>query len=304
MNVTDFRFTICFCTRSRPAELENAIRSVAGSTHPVFQIVVSDDSVDDATDRLMAEKFPEVVYVRGPRRGLGANRNRAVLAATGTHVVFMDDDTALGTDFFASIIKTYASLPEDLRGKTIVSGLESLRGSLIEPGDLGFFGYVDKARGALSSRPLHTAIINATVFPREAFSSIQFDDNLVYGSEEVDICTQAIAQGFRFVLCREAINEHFHSALHRNEYSSYVQASRVYTTLKRYLYLERSPAKAIAYTVLGPLHLLQGETRRSGFAGTRRAFTSLNLAAGYLKRYAAMAHNKHSIALDADKTRA
>lgn len=288
----EYSFSICFCTRSRPAELENALHSVAASSVRVGQIVVSDDSVDDDTSRLVREKFPEVVYGRGPRTGLSANRNRAVLSATGTHVLFMDDDTALGPEFFTSILKAYAAVPEELRPRTIVSGLESLRGALIEPSDLSFFGYVDQPRTATSTRPLHTAVINSTVFPRPAFGSIQFDDNLVYGSDEVDICTQAIAQGYRFVLCRDAVNEHFHSALHRNEYTSYVQASRVYTTLKRYLYLERSPVKAFAYALLGPAHLLQGETRKSGFAGTKRAFASLKLAASYLQRYAGTAHSK------------
>lgn len=280
-----YRFTICFCTRSRPRELDRALRSVANSTWPVAQVIVSDDSVDEETAQLVAAQFPEVVYVKGPRRGLGANRNRAVAFASGTHVVYMDDDTALGARFIESIVNAYRAIEPSLRAKTIVSGLEDQNGKLIEPSDLSFWGFVDQARTPATKRPLHTAVINATSFPRPLFTSISFDENLVYGSEEVDICTQAIAKGYCFELCREAVNEHFHSPLHRKDYAHFTMASRIYTTLKRHFYLERSPGKGIVYLMLGPLKLAQGEMRRKGLSGLVQVVKSVAIAAGYSYRH-------------------
>ena len=276
-----YRFTICFCTRSRPHDLERALNSLTTSTWPIYQVVVSDDSADDETAQLVAAQFPDVVYVKGPRRGLGANRNRAVAFATGTHVVYMDDDTALGEQFLESIVNTYKSIEPHLRANTIVSGLENQNGKLIEPSDLSFWGFVDQPRTSATRRPLHTAVINATSFPRALFPTIAFDENLIYGSEEVDICTQAIAKGVRFELCREAVNLHFHSKLNREEYARFVTASRIYTTLKRHFYLTRSPGKGAFYLVAGPLKLAVSELRRKGPGGLVQVMHSIRIAAGY-----------------------
>jgi len=280
-----YRFTICFCTRSRPRDLDRALRSLTNSTLPVAQVIVSDDSVDEETAQMVAAEFPEVVYVKGPRRGLGANRNCAVAFATGTHVVYMDDDTALGERFLESIVDHYKTIDPALRAKTIVSGLENQNGKLIEPSDLSFWGWVDQPRTAATTRPLHTAVINATSFPRHLFPLISFDENLVYGCEEVDICTQAIAKGYRFELCREAVNDHFHSPLHRKDYYSYITASRIYTTLKRHFYLQRSPMKGVVYLMFGPLKLAQAELRRKGIKGLVQVLQSLSIAAGYSYRH-------------------
>lgn len=280
-----YRFTICFCTRSRPRDLDRALRSLTRSSRPVAQVVVSDDSVDEETEQMVRAQFPDVVYVKGPRRGLGANRNCAVGFATGTHVVYMDDDTALGERFLESIVRHYQGIEPALRAKTIISGLENQNGKLIEPSDLSFWGWVDQPRTAATTRPLHTAVINATSFPRRLFPLIAFDENLIYGCEEVDICTQAIAKGYRFELCREAVNDHFHSPLHRKEYASYITASRIYTTLKRHFYLQRSPAKGIVYLLLGPLRLAQAEVRSKGPAGLLQVIQSVKIAAGYCYRH-------------------
>jgi glycosyltransferase involved in cell wall biosynthesis len=280
-----YRFTICFCTRSRPRDLERALRSLTRSTRPIAQVIVSDDSVDEETAQLVAAQFPDVVYVKGPRRGLGANRNCAVAFATGTHVVYMDDDTALGERFIESIVDHYKAIEPSLRAKTIVSGLENQNGKLIEPSDLSFWGFVDQPRTSETTRPLHTAVINATSFPRPLFPLISFDENLIYGCEEVDICTQAIAKGYRFELCRKAVNDHFHSPLHRKDYARFTTASRIYTTLKRHFYLQRSPGKGLLYLFLGPLKLAQSEVRRKGLTGLVQVFQSVSIAAGYSYRH-------------------
>ena len=282
---SQYRFAICFCTRSRPRDLDRALRSLNNSSRPVFQVIVSDDSVDEETAQLVATNFPDVIYVKGPRRGLGANRNCAVAFATATHVVYMDDDTALGERFLESIVTAYEAIHPSLRAKTIVSGLENQNGRLIEPSDLSFWGFVDQPRTSATTRPLHTAVINATSFPRSVFQLISFDENLIYGCEEVDICTQAIAKGYRFVLCREAINDHFHSPLHRNDYARFVTASRIYTTLKRHFYLERSPGKGTLYLLLGPIKLAMSELRRKGFTGLVQVAQSVSIAAGYSYRH-------------------
>ena len=52
---------------------------------------------------MVAREFPAVRLVPGPRRGLGPNRNRALTAATGDRLLFLDDDAELAPDFVAAV---------------------------------------------------------------------------------------------------------------------------------------------------------------------------------------------------------
>jgi glycosyltransferase involved in cell wall biosynthesis len=87
------RLSITLVTRNRPASLSRALRSIRGQTAQPFEILVGDDSSPDQADgvRAVAEEYG-ARYVRGPQRGLAANRNHLIGFAEGTHVRTMDDD--------------------------------------------------------------------------------------------------------------------------------------------------------------------------------------------------------------------
>ena len=96
------QISVCICTRNRPEELVKAIQSIQKSTYPVHEIIVSDDSTDSRTKDILVD-FPDVIYVQGPRKGLCANRNNSLNQATGTYVMFMDDDVIMRENFIESI---------------------------------------------------------------------------------------------------------------------------------------------------------------------------------------------------------
>ena len=93
----NMNISICIPTRHRPEDLSECITAIEASSVPVLEIVVSDDSTDERTRLMIQSRYPQVIYVSGPRKGLGPNRNSAIEAATGEWILFLDDDARLGT---------------------------------------------------------------------------------------------------------------------------------------------------------------------------------------------------------------
>lgn len=77
---TPFRASVCICTRNRVESLKTALASARASTVPAWQVIVSDDSTGAVTADLIRSSYPEVRYLKGPQRGLAANRDCAVSA--------------------------------------------------------------------------------------------------------------------------------------------------------------------------------------------------------------------------------
>jgi GT2 family glycosyltransferase len=272
--------SVCICTRNRPGELARTLDSVRESTKPVQQIVVSDDSTDSATHELVATGYPEITYVRGPRAGLGANRNRAAAAATEDLVLFIDDDCLLSEDFLEHALR---AMPDEGWPRTIVSGLETNNGHLVEPADQDFLGF-QRLRYAPGAR-INTVVINGALFPRLLFEGIRFDEQLVYGCDEVDLTTRAVAAGYTIQLCPDAVNDHRPSDTNRDYYSDFAVSSRIYVTFKRYYRTERRRAKGALFLAVAALHAVAASVRRAGpvkglALGVRAVIRSL----GYIRR--------------------
>lgn len=89
----EVRLSVALVTRNRPASLERTLASLRAQDVQPHEVVLSDDSADHFAGQIerIADRFG-CRYLRGPRRGLYANRNHAALACTGTHIRSMDDD--------------------------------------------------------------------------------------------------------------------------------------------------------------------------------------------------------------------
>jgi GT2 family glycosyltransferase len=127
----------------------------------------------------------------------------------------------------------------------------------------------------------------ATVFPRRLFDEIGFDERLIYGYDEVDVAVRARERGYQIVLCEDAINDHERSPVNRDMYQNHVEAARLYVTFKRYAFIERRPAKALAYVLVAAAHLLVSRIRRAGIRGVWQSVQTLRLATRDATRYVA-----------------
>ena len=90
--------TVSIITPAHDAErfLDETIRSVVAQTFPRWEMIVVDDGSRDRTSEI-AERWagsdPRIRLVRqSPRTGAGAARNRALDAARGRYVAFLDSD--------------------------------------------------------------------------------------------------------------------------------------------------------------------------------------------------------------------
>ncbi|HVE78776.1 MAG TPA: glycosyltransferase [Gemmatimonadaceae bacterium] len=103
------RVTAVVCTRGRPHQLARALRSLLAQRPAVAEILVVDNApVDDATRGVVAALAGRVRYLREPRPGLDVARNRALRAATGQVVAFLDDDAVAHPRWAATIERTFA----------------------------------------------------------------------------------------------------------------------------------------------------------------------------------------------------
>jgi GT2 family glycosyltransferase len=103
--------TVAVATIERPDALARCIDAVVdGHTLPA-EIVIVDQSADDATERLVREaswndRLP-VQYVRQPRLGLAASRNAAMAASGAPIIAFTDDDCVPDRGWLMSILAVF-----------------------------------------------------------------------------------------------------------------------------------------------------------------------------------------------------
>ena len=113
LGMTSPTITAAICTRNRPLLLARALESLlAQSMAPAEIMVVDNAPSDEATALLVTERFSGVRYLREPVPGLDFARNRALGAATGEIVAFLDDDAVADRDWCRALKRVFESAPE------------------------------------------------------------------------------------------------------------------------------------------------------------------------------------------------
>jgi hypothetical protein len=249
----------------------------------VKQIIVSDDSDPEYArrNREVVADYAGIQLFDGPRRGLAANRNHCLhrLDEAARAVAFLDDDASFREGFFHHAEVGFRRLGD----RTILTGREYKNGTEVTPRNLSFWGHQEVRPTVMDD--LHGICINAAVFPRQLFRLVEFDEELRYGSEEADITAQAEALGFKVVFDPALETDHRPSSTNRSEYSEHTHASRLYSTYKRYRWLERRPLKAMSFALLAPLHHVLASTRRDGIHGSLEAVRTVNEARSKVRRF-------------------
>lgn len=273
--------TVCICTMDRSKELSRCLESVfAGSARP-DDVVVSDDSKVPGPVSAVAARYP-VRYFAGPRQGLARNRIQCVDLCRTSHIAFIDDDVVLPSGYFAAALARLSKTDEDvvLTGGE-VRHPEGRPPEIVHPRHTDFLGYQRRPTAAT----LAAIVINSTFFPRSVFTACTFDARMKFGSEEIDIARQAVQAGFRIEHEPTLLVDHYQSPINRADCAVHLDASRLYASIKNYLYFERKPLCAILFAVAAPLHLLAAETKSDGMKGVRRAFRSVIRAGQFLSDY-------------------
>jgi len=111
--VNDPLVSICTPTYHRPDFLERAIRSCLAQTYTHFEIIVTDNSTDDASREMIARLGDARIRYFKNETNLGAcgNTNRATSLAKGKYVKFLMDDDLLKPECLARMVEALEKNP-------------------------------------------------------------------------------------------------------------------------------------------------------------------------------------------------
>ena len=113
------RLSLIIPTFNRSALLVQTLQSVAAQSASVEDwecVVVNNNSTDDTVERFneFCEKYPHINIrmVLEQNQGLSYARNRGIRESVGEYMAFIDDDEHISTEFIASYISFFDSMPE------------------------------------------------------------------------------------------------------------------------------------------------------------------------------------------------
>jgi glycosyltransferase involved in cell wall biosynthesis len=157
------------------AFLTEALQSIRDQGVDSLEVIVVDDGSDASPETSLREICPEARFFRQENGGPSAARNRALRAARGELIAFLDAD-----DLWAP-----GALP------ALLEGFESAPSVQMVQGHLKRF-YIPPASGSVPSRPVYGRLrtsfnVGSLLLRRSVFDRVgMFDEALRYG-EDVDL---------------------------------------------------------------------------------------------------------------------
>jgi glycosyltransferase involved in cell wall biosynthesis len=173
------RISVALVTRNRIAYLKGFLASIRQQSVQPHEIIVSDDSDREAQAAVyaIAAQF-DAIYIKGPQRGLYANRNNAALSCTGTHVLSADDDHTHPPGFMARISRLAQIDPQRVWVVSERNPLHPTQGHQC-PAELRRDGSVGAPSDPTDCRAIADG---ATLYPAAIFScGLRYDDKYPFG---------------------------------------------------------------------------------------------------------------------------
>jgi len=100
-------------TCGRPSLLDECLNRLhprhQSLSQSLYEVIVTDDSPDGSTKELMRTHHPDIRWCKGPSRGPAANRNCGAALASGSWLVFLDDDCIPSSDLLESYYRAVSS---------------------------------------------------------------------------------------------------------------------------------------------------------------------------------------------------
>jgi glycosyltransferase involved in cell wall biosynthesis len=192
----NIRLSVALVTRNRLASLERTLRSLRGQSVQPFEVVLSDDSDEVQSDAVahIAHDYG-CKYVRGPQRGLYANRNHVAQACVGTHIRTMDDDHEFPEAHFEKCI---GALEQDAESVWIIGEHNAGSAYFVPPpcpGELTPRGF-----SATPPDPQNCWAISdgASIYPRTIFDrEIRYVEAFKFGASYLEFGSRLRWLGYR-----------------------------------------------------------------------------------------------------------
>ncbi len=163
--------------------------------HSWYEVVVTDDGNNGQAKTMIAEKYPWVQWVEGPKRGPASNRNNGAKKAKGEWLIFLDDDCLPSNN----IIEAYRQLIQDFPVTKVFEGKIEAEGKRESPLD---YAPVNTEGGHLWS-------CNFAVRKDSFFSIGGFDEQFKYPHmEDIDLRERLLAAGLQIKFAGTAAVTH------------------------------------------------------------------------------------------------
>jgi len=229
----DVLLSIALVTRNRPDLLESCLYSLFKQDNLWHEILISDDSTDDLAieSNKKISTFYRARYLKGPQKGLYANRNFIAKQCTGTHIRTVDDDHTFPPNHISTCINT---IKEDPKSVWIIGeyllGVSPHEAPHPCPGELHPRGFAVTPKDPQNSRAISCG---ATIYPREIIDKNVLNiDYFKFGNSYLEYGSRLKFMGYRIRHISETFvfhnfNPHTRSFNNRLE----ILDSRVYSVL-------------------------------------------------------------------------
>lgn len=192
------QLSIVIPTCDRPEgllDLLDRLRATRGDAPALrCEVIVSDDGDGNAAGERVRQRFPDVRFVAGPRRGPAANRNHGARHAVGEWLVFVDDDCQPAEGWLAALAQEIAG-----------GSLDVIEGKIVAPDkcDSIFRRHVENLTG--------DCFWSANLaIRRDVFDRIGgFDEDFAEaGGEDLELAHRIRTSGIRAAFCASAVVYH------------------------------------------------------------------------------------------------
>jgi GT2 family glycosyltransferase len=213
-------------THNRPDRIQTCLSYLLKQDYPSFEIVVVDNaSSDNATVKLIAEKYadePRVRYVRENRPGSAYARNTGMLAAKGKYLAFADDDVAIDTHWLTELMMAFRGGDDVACTTGLILPLELETEAQFWLEEYGGFGkgftqqVYDLQQNRPANRPLYPYTAGSfgsgasMAFRAEYLRSARGFDGVLEHGADIEAFFQVIIRGYKLVYVPSAIVYHPH----------------------------------------------------------------------------------------------
>jgi glycosyltransferase involved in cell wall biosynthesis/GT2 family glycosyltransferase len=212
--------TALVCTRNRGDSIRLTIETLLQSDYPDFEVIVVDQSTEDATANAlrMFEDDPRFRYIPSQTKGLGRARNIGIAAAHSDLIIMTDDDCEVPPDWLTVMAEGFAQHPNvAVVYSNVVAGPHDVSAGFVPI----YIRQGEQLMTRVSDKCADNGIGAAMAVRRSVIEKIGgFDEMLGAGArftsyEDVDIALRALLRGYYvFETDRTAVVHHGFRTMH------------------------------------------------------------------------------------------
>jgi GT2 family glycosyltransferase len=255
----------------RKNDLREAIQAIQAQTYPVDEIVVVDNNSTDGTREMIAEEFPEVLFIQSPHNIVIQALNIGAKTARGDVILHQDNDGVLMPDALERMVAVMASDPSIavVHSKNLYYD----SGEVFDP--YRWFTAEEHASDGVFDVPSFHG--NGALIRRDVLEEVGYiEPEIQLYQFERNISTKAIDRGYRIVYHPASVIRHKISREVRNPgHRLYITMTGGWWYLARFYPAGKALKKAFQYMVFFGLYTIKHRTFKDLYRGIRDTLLGL-----------------------------